>query len=297
MIKGRKLKMDLKCHTRVFFGSNNRTIRLCCLLLIATSILTCFSGCQNTEIEEFSYFEHPPIRTREEIQQTGVTAEDVIVYFDKLCLDLLKAESGDGETIIQEGKERYNKIDVRISSIKGARYEDGYKEGYGPFYSSYEFFPVFSNYKVEHKWFKDSSNKYYNSESLVLEKACLVTIWFESYREKGNFLISKATGGSECFINLAVPASVMKDLLDLFDVEKYTMTDEIASGLRNPSSADDFLLQEVYDFEEIRVSGFVFDENQQITFWNQEQLDALWRLIYAIEQVNLYGVCPVEFSK
>lgn len=218
-------------------------------------------------------------RPSEEIEKTNATVEDVMGYFDALFENLIKAKYGNIDTVNQMGKDNYNKIDASLGYITGTMYEDGYVENYGPIYSAYEFLPLTKSYKVDHEWFNDSTNPYYTNADLNLENVYLITLHGNSYSVLGEHKYDK-------FVNLAVPAEVMEEVLDAFNVKKQTLTPEVATQLNYPETAENFLGQEVYKFRRLDAGNIISA--------NQEQLNALFKLIKALDQINVQGINPTN---
>ncbi|MBE5736620.1 MAG: hypothetical protein E7356_04655 [Clostridiales bacterium] len=218
-------------------------------------------------------------RPSEEIEKTNATVEDVLGHFDALFENLVKAKYGNIDTINQIGKDNYDKIDASLGYITGTMYEDEYVEGYGPIYSAYEFLPLTKSHNVNHEWFNDSTNPYYTNADLNLENVYLITLHGNSYSVLGEHKYDK-------FVNLAVPAEVMEEVLNAFNVEKYTLTPETIATLKYPETAEHFMGQEVYKFRRL--------DTGSILSANQEQLNALFKLIKAVDQINVQGINPTN---
>lgn len=207
------------------------------------------------------------IRPIEDIQASRVTAEDVLAYYDQLVTKLAAAKTGVNEEDVLSGKfdAQLNRVNRNIFAFKDAK-ENEYS-------LALEFIARENTFTPNHSWLNDQNSSYYNPTPEQNEHVFLITLFIDyNYDNKGyNTYVN----------NIAVPYDEMHKIINAFNVEKYVLTEEKAQQSLLPQIADKYTYDEVYKLPYIT--------RDVITNATQEQLDALFETIKAIEDINLHG--------
>lgn len=228
------------------------------------------------------HFPEPVQRSREEIEQTGVTAEDVLAGLD---------------AFVRERDRRANSYDAtanfsaRFYAILPNRTAGQREDGdiVCPFYyvnDSAEFAP-----DIHHWFWKEDDPDYTDDFDELIPNVCQIQILYFSAFDWLTLTITDPN----LFQNVGVTASDFQTMLEVFHVPTYMMTEEKISEILNTTRMDTNTLRLRYAGETV-YDGFVITR-EVIENATQEQLDALYPLIQSMNTINFEGKDPAKQSE
>lgn len=247
-------------------------------VLTAAMLLGGMTGCDVVEQiggPKLEQYEQLPIRPIEEIEQSGITAEDVLALYDDLAEKCVEAHYATTNWKDELG-ERFNELDGQFISISPTTINEiGYENNYIlPFYLQASVF------KPSNRWSTESSSPYYTNQKFINEEIyeTILTI-------KQNFGEKSGTKAYQW----GVPKASFDKVLKAFNTPTTILDKETIEG-KIPNAY-------FYQIEENNLWGTsaynsVSLSRETISNATQEQLWALYDLITDMIELNFNATLP-----
>jgi len=212
-------------------------------------------------------------RSPEEIEETGLTANDVLAAYDELARDSYDAFYG--VKYDSDGNKIYEYIPTFESiSPMSMEYNDGNGNlipfQYPFFYKEKQFTPFFA-------WFREEGNMFYGMDTNSIPNAYLVSL---------NIKLTKDKKLSDLPCPYwTIPNNMMRKLMSAFGVTEFKITEELANSSSYPSSVYDIAMGQKV-FSPITIS------RETIQNASPEQLEVLMEAVRYMYSCNFYCEMP-----
>ena len=207
------------------------------------------------------------LRPREEIEQTGITAEDVIALYNEFARDAVRAHLG------------FPGNPSHVSNLSGSFVSILPQMIYHPETREKLFAPCYvkeDNFTPSHDWLTDSTHQLYNPNIQNVEDVYLITLHVQ---QQGTGRVQ-----DRYLENFAIPATVFENLMTVLNNERFNITNEYAQDQNELFELNNCIGQPAYN-------TITFDK-ELLTNANEEQLWALYNAMESLYSLNFYGELP-----
>lgn len=207
------------------------------------------------------------LRPREEIEQTGITAQDVLDLYDEFARDAVRAYNG------FEGSQ------IHLDKLTGDFISLSPQIVIDP--TTYDRLPIAcyikeTEFKPNQKWLTESSHQLYNPNIQNVGDVYLMTLLVHQHgigREHDNHLK-----------NFAIPAKEFDKLMLAFNNSQFNITNEYIQDKNELFELDKHIGKTAYN-------SIIFDKDL-IANATEDQLWALYNAMESLYSLNFYGELP-----
>lgn len=240
----------------------------------------------STEIQygsDHEPFEQLEVRTREEMEQSGITAEDVLAIYDQLATEMWKLQNPIEKFFGTISQEEYDNISIRFESISPYlfSYEDDILDPEsGEYYVAqkhleYPFYFRDSFYTPSHRWF-DNQLSHITPEELMnsaYKSAFNISFVYDNkiYATKINNVGLYSTSFENVFDSLGIEKSIIDEDDYAFANQNKFFKPDAGSTKYSPITLDRTIIENA----------------------TEEQLWALYDMASTIRTINLEGKAPM----
>lgn len=247
-------------------------------VLTAAMLLGGMTGCDTLEQiggPELEQYEQLPIRPIEEIEQSGITAEDVLALYDDLAEKCVEAHYATTNWKEELG-ERFNELDGQFISISPTTINEiGYENNYVlPFYLQASVF------RPSNRWSTESSSPYYTNQKFINEE-----IYETVLTIKQNFGEKSGTKDYQW----GVPKASFDKVLQAFNTPTITLDKEALEG--KIPNVHFYQIEENYLWGTTAYNSVPLSR-EIIANATPEQLWALYDLINSMIELNFNATLP-----
>ena len=206
------------------------------------------------------------LRPREEIEQTGITAQDVLDLYDEFARDAIRAFHGFPGNPIHIDELTGNFISLSPQFI------------YHPETRDKIFTPCYikeNNFTPAHNWLTDSSHQLYNPNISDVGEVHIMTLYVNQ----------DGIGKDDKYLkNFAIPATEFDKLMLAFNNSQFNITNEYVQDKNELLGLDKHIGKTAYN-------SIIFDKDL-IANATEDQLWALYNAMESMYSINFYGELP-----
>lgn len=210
-------------------------------------------------------------RSPEEIEETGLTANDVLAAYDELASDVFAAIFKEPENSYYDG---YSCSFVSISPM-----QMDFNNGDGSF--SRQTIPYYhkeDKFRPMQFWFNNEGGSFYGLNNQQIDNVYLVSLNLQFIR--GSEVIHRTNN------NWLITEDVMANLMQAYDSDPFFVTQDTINASSQPESVFCFAPEDDMVYQPITI------DRELIKNSNEEQLTALMNAIQSMYSLNFYGKLP-----
>ena len=244
-----------------------KTLRTLGALVICTSLMLNIAGCDNK-----IPMENITTRPIEEIEQTGITSDDVLALYDNLCEFIAEAHYGTFDSL---SKEQVDSIEGNFVDFNTVRLCDS-TSGKNVFRNKicYHEEPDFYPYGL---WLDSAKSPYFIDNIEPMNGIYTISL---------HSVLSADNNQEDYYCDqLGVEKDAMENLLKAFNVKQFKLTEDMMNGdtIRYVDYSA-IMGTEVYEPTKIT--------RELIKNANEDQLWALYNMVDSIISINFYNELP-----
>ena len=254
-------------------------------VLTTAMLLGGMTGCDVVEQigqPKLEQFEQLPIRPVDEIEQTGIKAEDVLALYDDLAEKCVEAHHSTTSWKDNLG-DRFDDLDGQFVSITPSSnfMDENYSNYTMPFYAPLSYF------QPSNRWIISENGEYFNPDP---------TIWSDKiYRTDLDVNCNLDGNLSKLKFNWGIYEQDLVNVLSAFNVQSFTLTEEYCNSIPNFSRELFVELHQSNMFGRQVYNPFTIDR-KTIETANTEQLWALYNMLDNMIKINFECQLP-DFSE
>jgi hypothetical protein len=249
-------------------------------LLLAVSLMISIAGCGNSAGPNggtqppvtFEQLEERPI---EEIEETGIRAEDVLAAYDAFVTKIYQATNYKRQNgNVSNFTAQFTSLSTQgyeISEFNGKKYEI-IEEGNHPY------FRCLPDYDIVQKWINMPEYPYYKENIQTLHNIYPVQINYIGTTSEYSEIKDVSDFG--------ISQEAMEDTLNTFNVKKTYLTQDLANQTPEPVSYFNYINTELYNKFEIT--------RETIENATEDQLWQLYEMLVSLNTINFENRMPNE---